>query len=877
MSQPKLFEFAKEIGMETLSLMDKLRQWNIPIKNHMAELDEETLKVIRSHLLLESKKGKASKKKKVRKKTTVQKSQAKAISSGQKKVSKKKVIRRKASDLPSAKQTYARVQKQLERDALEDQQKSQGEKKDLLLTGDVQSEVNQDKKAGQASEDFKKALQENQSSVSKQESKYDTEITGKAIVGEINLNQAASNQTESSHSSVNTDLLQTGLPPTKEREGHKKQSTSLKDLKTTKINIQREESHSLFLGSEFRKREVIFQPKKKNLILDRQIQKTKVTTPAAHKRVVKLHGRIAVTDFAQQMQVKSSQLIATLVKNGVQANIHSVLDSETASLIASEFQYETENVERTLEDLISDASFGDLKAEEISRTPIVTVMGHIDHGKTTLLDAIRKTNVVLGEAGSITQHIGAYSVCLNGKKGEDKKYITFIDTPGHEVFTAMRARGANITDITIIVIAADDGIMPQTIEAINHAKAAKIPIIVAVSKMDKPEANIEKIRQEATQFDLVSEEWGGSTIFVPISAPKGEGISDLLETILLVSEMQDLRANPKRSGTGVVIEAQIKKGRGYVATLLIQDGSVSVGQYIVAGNVSGRIRAIMNDRGQKITCAIPGMPVEILGLEGCPTAGDRFDICKTESCVNEIIRKKKSMQSAKITTPHSQMSLEDLFSNVKKEQISTLSLVVKTDVSGTGEAIREAINGLLNKVSERDVDVQVIHQAVGGISESDVLLASTAKGMVVGFNVRPDAGSVQLAKNEGVQIKTYKIIYELMKDIENALKGLLKPTFKEDVIGHLEVRNIFSISKIGTIAGCFVIDGQVQRNSDVRLVREGRVIYEGKISSLKRFKEDVKEVATGFECGLSIEKFNDIKVGDAIEVFRMVEVPKSDI
>ena len=798
------------------------------------------------------------------------------------------MIRRKASDLPSAKQTYARVQKKLERDALENQQKSQVEKKDLS-TGDIRLAVHQDQKGtDHGSKDFEKtkikALQKNsqqsfqRSAQSKQRSKHDTEITGKAIVGEIDLNQVVPDQIESSdHSSAaaDTGFLQTGFPPTREKEDYKKQLTSLKDLKTTKINIQREESNSLFLGSEFRKREVIFQPKKKNLILDRQVQKTKITTPAAHKRVVKLYGRIAVADFAQQMQIKSSQLIAALIKNGVQANIHSVLDYETASLIASEFQYETENIERTLEDLISDACFGDLEAEKIPRIPIVTVMGHIDHGKTTLLDAVRKTNVVLGEAGKITQHIGAYSVSLGGQNSKDKKSITFIDTPGHEVFTAMRTRGANVTDIAVIVIAADDGIMPQTIEAINHAKAAKIPIIVAVSKMDKAEANIEKIRQEATQFDLVSEEWGGNTIFVPISASKGEGISDLLETILLVSEVQDLRANPKRSGTGIVIEAEIKKGRGHVATLLIQDGSVSVGQHIVAGQIGGRIRAMMNDRGQKITYATPGMPVEILGLEGCSAAGDRFDICRTESSVHEIIKQKKSMQAVKTTTPHSQMSLEDLFSSVIKEQINTLSLVVKTDVSGTGEAIREAIKGLLDKMPEREVDVQIIHQAVGGISQSDILLASAAKGMVVGFNVRPDAGSVQLAKNEGVQIKTYKIIYELIKDIENALKGLLKPTLKEDIIGHLEVRNTFSISKIGTVAGCFVTDGQVQRNSDVRLLRQGRMIYEGKISSLKRFKEDVKEVVNGFECGLSIENFNDIKLGDVIEVFKIVEVPKT--
>ncbi len=873
MTQPKVFEFAKEIGIETLSLMDKLRQWNIPVKNHMTELDEETLKSIRSHLLSEKKKVKTQKKKKkVSKKTTASKTKVKTThkSTAQKKVTKKKVIRRKASDLPSAKQTYARAQKQLEKEALEleDQQKAQINKED-------QPETKKDIKKTDAKSLDQKASKTPLKSAQEEKS-YDTKITGKAIVGEIDLSKTTKPQMAHGYSPEKL-ISQVDVPSHKNREISKKQLPTLKELKTTKINIQKEESSSLFLGSEFRKREVIFQPKKKNLILDREVKKTKITTPAAYKRVVKLHGHITVTDFAQQMQVKSSQLIASLIKNGVQANIHSVLDHETASLIASEFQYETENIERSLEDLIVDAHFGDIKAEKVPRTPIVTVMGHIDHGKTTLLDTIRKTNVVSGEAGSITQHIGAYSVHLSGKNIKDKKSITFIDTPGHEAFTAMRARGANVTDIAIIVIAADDGIMPQTIEAINHAKAAKTPIIVAVSKIDKPEADIEKIRQEATKFDLVSEEWGGSTIFIPISSPKGEGISDLLETVLLVSEMQDIKANPKQSGTGIVIEAEVKKGRGPVSTLLVQDGSVSVGQHIVAGKIGGRVRAMMNDRGQKINIAGPGTPIEVLGLEECPNAGDRFDICEKESHISEIIKKREAMQGTTSVTPHSQMSLEDLFSKVKTEQFSTLSLILKTDVRGTGEAIEKSLKSILDKMptATTEVNLKIIHQAVGGINESDILLASAASGMVVGFNVRPDNGALQLAKREKVQIKTYKIIYDLIQDIENAIKGLLKPTFEQQVTGHLEVRNTFSVSKVGTVAGCSVLNGKIQRGSEIRLLRDGVIIYEGKINTLKRFKEDAKEVASGFECGLSIERFNDIKVGDIIEVFKVVEVPKT--
>lgn len=856
--QPKVFEFAKEIGFETLTLMEKLRKWNIPVKNHMTELDEKTLQTIRDHILSETEKQKKtmqSKSKRVRKKKPSQDAREKtneksaSIGKTQVKKSSQKIIRRKASDIPSVKQAHARMKKEQDKEA-----KSKASKGSTHPSS-----------SHKAHQSFQESFSSMDATSTK--TKQDTNITGKAIVGEIDLPLT---QQELFEKSKNQDLPKnlpdflkaSGKDSFKSREDEKKQPAHLKSLKTPKPSQQKEDAHSLFLGSEFRKREVIFQPKKKTLILDRQAQKTKITTPAAHKRVIKIYDQIKLSDFAEQMQVKSSQLISALIKSGVSVNIHSILDYETASLIASEFQYETENVERTLNDLIAEASFGDLEAEKVPRAPIVTVMGHIDHGKTTLLDALHKKNVASGEAGGITQHIGAY--CISLDKG---KSITFIDTPGHEAFTAMRARGANVTDIVIIVIAADDGVMPQTIEAINHAKAAKIPIIVAVSKIDKPEANVDKIRQEAAQFDLVSEDWGGHTIFVPISAVKGDGLSDLLETILLVAEMQELKANPKRSGMGVVIESEVKKGRGNVATVLIQDGTVEVGQYIVAGQVCGRVRALMNDRGQKIKTAGPSTPVEILGLEGSAIAGDHFHICQKESQAQRIIKKRQALQKVSVTTPHSQMSLEDLFSKVKKEYFSTLSLVIKTDVSGTGEAIK----GLLDKISNEDVEVRVIHWAVGGINESDILLAHAAKGMVVGFNVRPDSGALDMAKKEGVQIKTYKIIYELIEDIESAIKGLLKPKFKEDVIGHLEVRETFSVSKVGLVAGCFVTDGQIKRHSDVRLLREGRVVYEGKIGSLKRFKDDVKDVASGFECGLSIEKFNDIKEGDTIEVFEMVE------
>jgi translation initiation factor IF-2 len=494
----------------------------------------------------------------------------------------------------------------------------------------------------------------------------------------------------------------------------------------------------------------------------------------------------------------------------------------------------------------------------VPRPPVVTVMGHVDHGKTSLLDAIRKAKVAAGEAGGITQHIGAYNVKL-----EDGHQITFIDTPGHEAFTAMRARGANVTDIAIIVVAADDGMMPQTVEAVNHAKAAKVPIIVAINKMDKPAANPERIKQQLTELELVPEEWGGTTIYVPVSALKGDGIKELLEQINLVAEVAELRANPKRSGTGIVIESRMEKGRGSVATILIQDGTVNVGEIIVAGQVVGRVRGLMNDRGESIKSAPPGTPVEVQGLPEPPQAGDRFDMAKDESSAREIAEQRRSQIKAE-ETPNSKMTLEQLFSRVKTGDVKELSLILKSDVAGSLEAIK----GMLSKIGNDEVKIKLVHSAVGGITESDVLLASTSSGgVIVGFNVRPDGGAARMAKEKGIEIKTYSIIYELIDDLKKALGGLLAPTVVEKAMGRAEVRNTFTVPKMGTIAGCFVTEGKIARNNMLRLVRDGKIVYEGKLGSLKRFKDDAKEVASGFECGIGIENFNDIKVGDVIEAF----------
>ncbi len=620
-----------------------------------------------------------------------------------------------------------------------------------------------------------------------------------------------------------------------------------------------------FDPSEFKKRELVFQPKKKSNVMARPALKTQVTQSAAHKRVLKIEGAMKLVDVANGMSLKVSDITKVLIKNGVMATPQTALDFDTLALILPEFGWEAQNIAKTPEEHIDETAFGDLTAPSVTRAPVVTIMGHVDHGKTSLLDVIRKANVAAKEAGGITQHIGAYQVQL-----EDGYRITFLDTPGHEAFTAMRARGANVTDIAIIVVAADDGMMPQTAEAISHAKAAGVPIIVAVNKMDKPGANPDKVMQQLTELQIVPEEWGGDTIYAKVSALTKQGIPELLEQIKLLAEMSEIKANPKRSATGLVIEAKLEKGRGPVATLLVKDGTIELGQWIVAGSQKGRVRSLMDSYGQKITQAGPGVPVELLGLDGTPNPGDRFDVVRDEGVVEKVISLRKQIiegqrSSAKKTT------LEEIFAKVKAGDVKELTLVLKADVHGS----LEALQGMLSKLGNEEVKLKVVHAAVGGVTESDVLLASTAKGIVIGFNVRPDTKAAQLAKNNNVDIRSYSIVYELIDDLKKALVGMLAPTIVENVLGRAEVRNTFTVPKVGTIAGCLVQDGKVTRGALVRLLREGKIIFDGKLSSLKRFKDDAREVASGYECGMGIENYNDIKVGDVIEAYIKEEIARN--
>ncbi|HAX30237.1 MAG: translation initiation factor IF-2 [Oscillospiraceae bacterium] len=585
------------------------------------------------------------------------------------------------------------------------------------------------------------------------------------------------------------------------------------------------------------------------------IKKTPVT--------VQIPDEISVGELASRMKKTGAEVVKCLMKNGIMASLSQMIDFDTAAIIAEELgcKVEKEVVVTIEERLIDDHQ--DKDEDLVPRAPVVVVMGHVDHGKTSLLDYIRNAHVASGEAGGITQHIGAYQVEIHGKP------ITFLDTPGHEAFTSMRARGAMVTDIAILVVAAEDGIMPQTVESINHAKAAGIPIIVAINKMDKPEANPERIKQQLTEYGLVCEEWGGDTIVCPISAKTGMGVDNLLEMLTLTAEVGELKANPNRAAQGTVIEARLDKGRGPVATLLVQNGTLHQGDIIIAGTSVGRVRAMVSDKGQRITEAGPSVPVEITGLSEAPSAGATFNAVADEKLARELVEQRKAEEKAKANAPVTKVSLEDLFSQIQAGEMKNLNLIVKADVQGSVEAVKAS----LEKLSNEEVRVRVIHGGVGAINESDVMLASTSQAIIVGFNVRPDAAARESAARANVDMRMYRVIYDAINEIEAAMKGMLAPKFREVLLGHAEVRQTYKVSGVGTVAGCYVQDGKLQRKDcQVRLVRDGIVIHEGVLASLQRFKDSVKEVQAGYECGLSIEKFNDIKEGDIVEAFTMEQI-----
>ncbi len=605
-------------------------------------------------------------------------------------------------------------------------------------------------------------------------------------------------------------------------------------------------------------------PRKKKALPGKEQKKTEITTPRASKRVVRISGAITVGELAKAMGVKAGEIIKKLMDSGMMATINQALDIDTATLIASDFEYNVENVAFDAESMLEVEH--EIQSDEPvqPRPPVVTIMGHVDHGKTSLLDAIRQTNVTAQEAGGITQHIGAYSVDVHGRM------VTFLDTPGHEAFTAMRARGAKVTDIVVLVVAADDGVMPQTVEAINHARAASVPIIVAINKIDKPDANIEKIKQGLTDYGLVAEDWGGDTICVPVSAKTKDGLAQLLEMLLLQADILDLKANPDKLARGTIVEAKLDRGRGPVATVLVQEGTLKVGAPFVCGGNYGRVRAMVDDKGHKVETAGPSMPVEILGLQGVPDAGSPFVAVTDEATARQVAEHRRGKQREANLVKTAKVSLEDLYQQIQAGDVKELRVVIKADVQGSVEAVTDA----LTRLSTDEVRLNVIHASVGGITESDALLASASNAVIIGFNVRPESKAAEIAEREGVDVRLYTVIYDALNEIRDAMEGLLEPTVREKTIGRAEVRQVFSVPSAGTIAGSFVVDGKITRNNTARLVRDHVVVYTGKIVSLRRFKEDAREVQSGYECGIGLENYQDMKVGDVIEAFDVERVAR---
>ena len=639
--------------------------------------------------------------------------------------------------------------------------------------------------------------------------------------------------------------------PQQTEEVHQKEEEDIFEDNLEDIEEERVYKKSFKKGSKKNKKN------NKKMILTEEKQEDEI-------KIIAIPEFLTVKELAEKMKVNPTEIIKKLIAKGIMVTVNQQIDFENAAKIAEEYGFlvDKEEVKDELEMLLEETP--DDEKDLQPRPPIVTVMGHVDHGKTSLLDAIRNTNVTMKEMGGITQHIGASVVEINDKK------IVFLDTPGHEAFTAMRARGASITDIVVLVVAADDGVMPQTVEAINHVKAANVPMIVAINKIDLPTANPDRVKTELSELGLVPEEWGGNTICVPVSAKKNIGIDNLLEMILLVAEMEDLKANPNKPARGTIIEAKLEKGKGPVATVIVQNGTLQIGDAILAGTVYGKVRAMLDDKGRRIKKAGPSMPVEVLGFSEVPEAGDKLIVVEDEKKARELAERRKELQKEMELKRKQKVSLEDLFSQIQEGSVKELNIIIKADVQGSVEALKKSIEDLSNE----EVRIKVIHGAVGAITETDVMLASASNAIIIGFNVRPETNAKNLAEKEKVDIKLYRIIYEAIEDIKAAMKGLLEPKYKEVELGRAEVRAVFRVPGVGNVAGCYVLSGKILRNADIRVVRDGIVVYEGKIASLKRFKDDVREVQQGFECGIGIDRFNDIKEGDIIEAYQMEEIPR---
>ncbi|MCR8979325.1 translation initiation factor IF-2 [Brevibacillus laterosporus] len=800
----RVYEYAKKHNMSSKEIVTLLKRININVSNHMSIMDEETVQKLEQHLA---------------------NLRANAASGN----TQAKQVQPPKQDKPQTKtSSEARATSQSEKSPKQDGQKPQ------IANA-----------AGNTSAQAKSRGTQNQNQGKNQERRANTMSQNKK-------QDAKQNEVKEQTTNI---------------EAERKEET-LADKAKIPAKVGMEKREKIKKAPQTKK---TFEDNRKGPQFNRNQRRSNGrqggNTPAP-RPVLELPSKITFTEsltaneLGKKLRREPAEIIKKLFALGIMATINQDLDRDTIELICADYGVEVE--EKIIIDETNFETIAEVDAEEElrERPPVVTIMGHVDHGKTTLLDAIRSTNVVAGEAGGITQHIGAYQVEIKGKK------ITFLDTPGHAAFTTMRARGAQVTDITILVVAADDGVKPQTIEAISHAKAANVPIIVAVNKIDKPSADLDRVKQELMQFELVSEEWGGDTIFCPLSAKQRTGIEELLEYILLVSEVQELKANPDKRARGTVVEAELDKGRGPVATVLVQHGTLRVGDPIVVGSAFGRIRAMVNDKGRRMKEAPPSMPVEITGLNDVPQAGDQFMVFEDEKKARSIGESRAVKQRDSERRASARVSLDDLFTQIQEGDIKELNLIIKADVQGSVEALR----GSLEKIEVNGTRVKVIHTGAGAITESDVTLANASNGIIIGFNVRPEPNARSMAEQEQIDIRLHRVIYTVIEEIESALKGMLDPVYKEEIIGQAEARQIFKVSKVGTIAGCYVTEGKLSRDAGARLIRDGVVIYEGKLDTLKRFKDDVKEVATNYECGVTLERFTDIKEGDIIEAFIMVEV-----
>ncbi len=910
----KVYELAKELGLDSISLLDRLSGLNIKVKSHMSDLGPEEIRAARASLSTKVKKAETRAPRKapprVRKKAAESEEQVAPITAKSATAAKPTV---KKDPVPQAQAVVQKASPIIRR-----RTKSDGETETVVQNSPVGANLAQpspDTHAGAEARPPESTQGETVAELEAAPFEETQEPTAEVEAESLAPDDAVASEpqgAEPAGAPVRTPRAPVVLPPRPvaprrpsiltvvspttpskpnivaqappaptpavPKPQLRGQTTQDKDgfriVKMTKENLDQmvEDEAAKKRGggregeirpedvrfADYRKKERIFLPKRKKIPVGREVKRTQLTTMKAAKRVVEVDGVITVANLADQLGVKASDVVRKLIGMGQVATLNHTLDVDTATLVAGDYQYEVKNKTFKEEELLQPAA--DTPEQVKPRPPVVTIMGHVDHGKTSLLDALRNTNVAAGEAGGITQHIGAYTVEQAGK------LITFIDTPGHEAFTVMRARGANVTDLVILVVAADDGVMPQTREALSHAKAAGVPIIVAMNKIDKPGANTEKIKQQLAELDLLAEDWGGQSMFVPVSATKKTNLDKLLETILLQAEVLDLKSNADARASGSVLEARLEKGRGPVASVLVKRGTLRVGDAIVSGAHSGRVRALMDDKGNQVEEVGPGMAAEALGFEGLPNAGDRFDGAETESDAREIAENRGLRTAAGAGgATGGKVSLEDLFAKIKVGGLKELNIVLKADVFGSVEAIRDS----LAKLSTEKVKVKVIHSAPGGITESDVLLASASSAIIIGFNVRPETKARQLAEGEHVEVKCYNIIYELIDEVKKSMVGLLDKKKVEKFLGRAEVRQTFTVPKVGTIAGSAVIDGKIVRGANVRLLRDSRIVYQGRMSSLRRFKDDAKEVAQGFECGIGLENYNDLKPGDVIEAYQI--------